>query len=105
MARCGNCGGSCGCQVIAGQSAIVRGTGSATDPYRVDLIPLALVVQNSGTVELELTGSGTEEDPFVITANLTGTEIDGKWSQWEGTQVEYDALGSWDDGTLYLVTG
>lgn len=105
MARCGCSGGSCGCKVVAGHGVQVRGTGTADNPYAIDAFPLSITVQDSSSIDLTLTGSGTPSDPFIISGEVDGPSIAGKWASWSGTQVEYDALGSYDPDTLYLITG
>lgn len=104
MARCGCSGSACGCKIVAGHGVEVRGTGSNDNPYIIDAYPLSITVQDSSTIDLTLTGTGVTGDPFVISADIAGPGIDGRWKRWVGDQAAYDALGSWDSDTLYLIT-
>lgn len=103
MARCGCSGSTCGCRVTAGHGVEVRGAGSIDNPYVIDAYPLSITVQDSSSIDLTLTGTGTPSDPYVISGEVAGPGIDGKWDKWSGTQAEYDALGSTDPDTLYLI--
>lgn len=38
-------------------------------------------------------------------AATVAAAIAGRWIKWTGTQAEYDALGTYDDNTLYVVVG
>lgn len=76
MARNCNCAGStCGCKVIAGTGVTVSGTGTAADPYVItnsaSNLADALQVTDSVTVDMVKTGSGTNLDPTIISANVT----------------------------------
>jgi len=101
---CGCAGSSCSCTIIAGRGARVRGAGTLNNPYVIDAFPMSLVVQDSPSVDLSLSGSGTAASPWVVTATVGGDIFDSKWGMWSGNQAAYDALGSYDSGTLYLVT-
>lgn len=103
MANCGCKGLTCGCKVVAGRNARVSGNGDTQRPYRIDALPVSLSVQNSSTVDLDLTGTGTAADPWIVTAEVSPSAFDGKWSMWSGTQAEYDALGSVNEQTLYVI--
>jgi hypothetical protein len=103
--RCGCSGSSCSCKVIAGRGARVRGSGSQNDPIVIDALPLSLAVQDSVTVDMSLTGTGVEADPYIISAAVEEGVYDGKWTRWSGTQTAYNALGVYDAETLYLITG
>jgi hypothetical protein len=104
MAKCGCAGGACGCKVIAGRGAQVRGTGAVNNPYVIDAFPMSLSVQTSETVALTLTGIGTAALPWSIEADVLPGVLASKLNFWVGTQAEYDALGSYDGGTLYGIT-
>lgn len=45
--------------------------------------------------------------PPINATNLNHIEagIEACWIRWTGTQAEYDALGSYDDNTLYVIVG
>jgi len=103
MAKCGCKGSSCSCKVVAGRGARVTGAGTGSNPIVVEAFPMALAVQNSGTVAITLSGTGTEADPSTVSADLIGPAITGKWGLWRGTQAEYNALGSYDANTLYFI--
>ena len=69
-----------------------------------EAFPMTLAVQNSSTVALTLTGTGTEADPSTVSAEMVGSATaSGKWGRWSGTQAEYDALGTYSDLVFYLV--
>lgn len=104
MARCG-CNGSCSCKLIAGRGAQVTGSGSISDPYVISSFPMSLSVLDTPTVNLTLTGDGSQGNPWTISGVASGSAYDSKWVRWSGTQSEYDALGSYDGSTLYLITG
>jgi hypothetical protein len=80
----------------------VSGSGNLNNPYVVDAFPMSLIVQDSDTVNLSLTGAGTTGSPWVITGALVGSPP-ARWGMWSGTQAAYDALGTWDSGTLYMI--
>jgi len=73
MARSCNCSGSsCGCLVTAGPGIVVTGIGTAANPFRIeataDSFSDAFEVDSTTTVALTLLGSGTTEDPFMLSA-------------------------------------
>lgn len=103
MANCGCKGSTCSCRVVAGSNVKITGIGDANRPIRIDALPLSLSPQNSSTIDIFLTGSGSQEDPWVARAELSALALSGKWSKWSGTQAAYDALGSWDVNTLYMI--
>ena len=74
MACCGSSGG-CSCIINAGAGISVAGSGTVTDPYVVTstVIDLSqfLVVQDTTSVNLTLTGTGIENDPLVLRATST----------------------------------
>lgn len=79
--RCG-CGGSaCGCLIEVGQGLTIFGIGTSDDPYVIntDLSQLSQVlsVQDTPTVNLTLTGSGSIVDPMVLTAVATPVPFPG----------------------------
>lgn len=104
MARCSGSGG-CSCVVESGPRVRVSGQGTSLSPYVVEALPLSIAVQDSSTVSMSMTGTGTQADPWVISAELLGPALENKWGYWRGTQAQYDALGAWDDETLYFVKG
>lgn len=103
--KCGCAGNSCSCKVIAGRGARVRGTGAQNNPIVIDALPMSLAEQDSTTVNITITGTGSVADPWKIRADVSATLMADKWGFWVGTQAEYDALLAWDDHTLYGITG
>ena len=45
------------------------------------------------------------DDPTAPLQAATKQYVDTKWTAWTGTQTDYDALGTYDPGTLYVVKG
>lgn len=70
--RC-TCDGLCSCQIVGGEGIDVTGSGSATDPYRVDSTASGgnLTVQDTGTVDLTLSGDGSRKTPYHLSAQAT----------------------------------
>lgn len=75
MARNCNCSGStCGCLVESGGPGIeVTGIGTAANPFKIRntaaTFGSAFAIDDTVTVQLVLLGSGTTEDPFILSAN------------------------------------
>lgn len=74
--NCGCATGTCSCQLISSDGSVqISGSGSAASPYdiRAGNISLAgrLLAQDTSTVDLTLDGSGTQADPFILTADAT----------------------------------
>ena len=103
--KCGCAGNSCSCKVIAGENAKVRGTGAQNNPIIIDALPMSLSVQDTTTVDLTLTGSGSVSNPWELTAVVAGGTFGGKWERWSGTQAQYNAIVTKDPDTLYGITG
>lgn len=104
MGKCGCSGGSCSCKIIAGRGVKVRGSGAQNNPIIIDAYPISMAVQDSSTVDMTLSGAGTQASPWVISADISDVGTAGKWKLWEGSQTDYDALGSTDSETLYAIT-
>lgn len=104
MGKCGCSGDSCSCKIVAGRGTRVSGSGNINNPYVIDAYPMSLTVLDSTTIDLSLTGSGLESDPWIITAEVADGFFDDFWKMWSGTQEEYDDLEDYDDGTLYIIT-
>ncbi|MFJ5890279.1 hypothetical protein [Streptomyces californicus] len=70
MAKC--CGSpGCKCTVIAGPGVTVDGNGSPTTPYTISAPgaePTALQAAGTPTVDATVTGTGTDADPFMVSA-------------------------------------
>jgi hypothetical protein len=74
MARCRCQSENCTCAVKAGTGVIITGSGSPADPWTVNAIPSAagtLRVEDTFTIDLVLSGSGTGTDPYVLRANAS----------------------------------
>lgn len=110
---CG-CGDSaCSCLIVQGDGIVITGSGTPTNPYRIssslaNLIG-ALTVKDTDSVDMQLRGSGTIPDPFVISAISTlkvtdlkdvadpsGGPAVGESLVWVGT----GPAGHWEFGTL-----
>ena len=87
MARCG-CGSSlCACVIQAGDdSTRVEGTGSATNPYKIYATFAELTVADSSTIDMTITGDGSEGAPYVLSATVKTTMV---------SQV-FTANGTWN---------
>lgn len=71
----GRCGGAdtCACAVVAGDGIDVTGEGTVAAPYMVAVdgsATTALGVDDTGTVHLALTGTGTPVDPYEVTGEV-----------------------------------
>jgi len=103
--KCGCAGNSCSCKFVAGRGVRLRGSGAQNNPIVIDAYPMSLAVQDSTTIDLTLTGDGTQGNPWSIKADLIGSSVATKWQMWSGTQAAYDALPTKDVNTLYAITG
>jgi hypothetical protein len=67
MAGC--CGGASSVVIVGGDNTIVSGSGTVSDPYVISgNLEVVLQAKDSNTIQLELTGTGNTDDPFVLTA-------------------------------------
>lgn len=69
-----SCDDRCSCNIQAGPGIIVTGSGTLSNPYVVTSgldLSQALRVNDTTTVNLTLTGSGTNTDPFTLRADAT----------------------------------
>src|SRR5262245_540527 len=73
MARCGCANEICACHIIAGDGIIVTGNGSAENEFVIESANagLNLIVQDTDTVDLTLTGTGTPTQPYILSADST----------------------------------
>lgn len=75
MARCGCSGSSCSCLIVAGSGVEVSGSGIESNPYVIDVVGSdiagTLAVQDTATIDLTRTGSGSSADPYVISGVAT----------------------------------
>lgn len=102
MARCGCAGSSCSCLVQGGAGITVEGAGTENNPYVISGTGGGgggggfLTVVDTQTVDLSLLGSGSEEDPYQLSANATlelgdltnvtaDAPADGNVLAWNGT--------------------
>jgi hypothetical protein len=58
-------------------------------------------ITNEDYVEVSQKQDVGTEDPYLTKRFSPGTFTNLNF--WYGTQLEYDALGTYDDGTLYLI--
>jgi microcystin-dependent protein len=77
MARCGCASNVCTCTITGGVGVQVSGTGTSTDPYILGAQPTVLQVADSASVDLTLTGNGSEAAPYLIRADLATTPNPG----------------------------
>jgi len=74
MARCRCQSENCTCAVRAGAGVSISGSGSPGDPWTINAVPNAsntLRVEDTFTIDLQLSGAGTLESPFVLRANAS----------------------------------
>lgn len=71
MGRCGCEGTTCGCKVVGDGGIIVTGSGTASNPYRVSG-GLGLQVVDTPSVNLTLLGTGSQSDPWLLSADFAG---------------------------------
>lgn len=72
--RCG-CNNVCNCAIQAcddttGLPVTIKGNGQPATPYRICVSPPAIQVTDSNTVDLALSGTGSQADPYDITAGV-----------------------------------
>lgn len=74
MARCRCQSENCTCSVRAGTGISISGSGSPSDPWTISAPPSAagtLRVEDTFTIDLVLSGAGTQDDPYVLRANAS----------------------------------
>jgi hypothetical protein len=98
--RCTCDGGKCSCLVLAGSGIDVSGSGSASNPYIISAtqdLTSRIQVADTDSVDMHATGSGTDDDPLTISADVTlslddltdvtaPTPSSGDTITWNGTQ-------------------
>lgn len=72
MPSCGCAGSTCSCLIVAGPGISVEGTGTGANPYQItssssDISGL-LLVQDTPSVDLTLSGAGSDADPYRLSA-------------------------------------
>jgi len=88
MARCGCSNQTCSCKVIPGDNIKITGVGTTAAPYKVSGIPTVLTVRDSVSIDMVLTGEGTEDSPYLLGADLA-TEPTGGGSVPAGTVTDF----------------
>ena len=80
MARCGCSGSSCSCLIVAGSGVEVSGSGIESNPYVIDVVGSdiagTLNVQDTSTIDLTRSGSGSSADPYIISGQATVKMVD-----------------------------
>ena len=72
MARCRCAETGCNCQLTAGEYVTVSGLGTPAAPWVVNATPVSrgtVAVADTETLDLEISGAGTEDNPYVISGN------------------------------------
>src|SRR5262245_54701584 len=98
MGRCGCASDVCSCSLTGGPGIIIEGTGTPDFPYQISVANPGsfLTVVDTGSVDLTLTGSGGEGDPYVLSAvatfvapsvNLTTFTASGTWGKTAGKSI------------------
>ncbi len=100
---CGHDPGVCNCIFTAGAGVGISGAGSTSDPYIISIARQYLEGGNTDTGEVIVTGAGDVNDPFIVRVQLDITVPDGIWQEWRGAWVDFDAIETTDDNTLYVV--
>lgn len=96
MSKCG-CAGQGGSVVFEDTPGIeITGTGTASNPYRINVRQLYVVVTDTPTIDMTLTGTGSETNPYNLSAAFVGTIQPPDWQDstsafWSGA-VNLSAL-------------
>lgn len=108
LARCDCAGSRCNCVVEAGDGIQVTGSGDAANPYTISGVPQPieglLTVQDTGSLDLNLVGQGTQNEPFV----LSGQVIPGPAASIEGLiepGQNITITGTGTDTDPYIIAG
>lgn len=79
MAKCG-CAGQGGSVVFEDTPSVeITGAGTPQNPYRIDVRQLYLETFDTATIDMVLSGTGSETDPYVVSANFIGTIQPPDW--------------------------
>jgi len=77
---------ACGCSGAGGSvlfedtpSVDMTGTGTAQNPYRINVNQLHVTVAYKATVNMTLTGTGSETNPYTISADFIGSIQPPNW--------------------------
>ena len=71
MARCGCTSTTCACSVRGGAGVVVQGVGTLSRPYVISINAGQITGDDTPSVDMRLTGSGTSPDPYHISAVAT----------------------------------
>jgi hypothetical protein len=72
MSKCG-CAGQGGSVVFEDTPSVeISGAGTAQNPYRINVQQLHVTTQDTATIDLTLTGTGSETNPYTIKADFIG---------------------------------
>jgi hypothetical protein len=79
VSKCG-CAGSGGSVVFEDTPGVdITGAGTAQNPYRINVRQLYLQPQDTSTINMTITGTGSETTPYTISAEFTGTILPPDW--------------------------
>lgn len=96
MSKCG-CAGQGGSVVFEDTPGVdISGAGTAQNPYRINVRQLHVGVTDTATIDMTLTGTGSETNPYTISADFVGTIQPPDWQEsssqfWSGA-VNLSAL-------------
>lgn len=74
------CDSVCTCILQSGENTVIYGSGSVADPYVVETVPTAtdaIEVLDTPSVDMTMTGGGTQSDPYVISAAVAAGSVAG----------------------------
>lgn len=95
----------CSCAVDGETGITITGNGGGRQPYIPHWAQWALVGDDSSQVSVEITGSGTSGDPWVVTMDTQGGSVeqtiytaDGTWVKPQGTFAQVVVIGGGGGG-------
>lgn len=83
MANCRCAGNTCSCTIAPGIGTVVRGTGTAVNPFQIDVDPgtlafgSAITTSDSDSIDFTKTGTGSAGDPVILSARVLLTDSNG----------------------------
>lgn len=101
MGKCGCAGTTCGCKIVGDGGIIVTGAGTATNPYRVSGSG-GLSAVDTPSINMTILGSGSQSDPWLISADFAG-QLDDLLDVDTSGGVPGDVLALQADGSYALV--
>lgn len=101
MGRCGCEGTTCGCKVVGDGGINVTGSGTAANPYRVSG-SMGLQAIDTESINMLLLGTGSQSDPWRISAEFAG-KLDDLLDVDTSGGVDGYVLARQADGTYALV--